>query len=102
MGFGGSQDKDNMWWRFLQCLEQGIGGFFGEHVDFIYNIDFIAGFVGGIVDPLAELSNFIDAPIAGSINLYDIQGSPLGYCLAYRTGITRLTLAIGKTVNRLS
>jgi len=72
MSFGGSHNKDNMWWWFLKRLEQGIGGFFGEHMDFIYNIDLVTGLVRSIVNLLPEVSDFINAAIAGSINFYDI------------------------------
>jgi len=71
-------------------------------MDFIYDIDLILGLVGSIVNLLPEVSDFINAAIAGSINLDDIQSSALGYCLAHRAGITRLPLAIGKTIHRLS
>jgi len=72
MGFSGSQDEDNIWWWFLKGLEQGIRGFLGEHVDFINDIDLVAGLIWSIVDPLPEVSDFINATIAGSINLNDI------------------------------
>ena len=72
MAFGSSQNKDNMRWWFLKCLEQGVGGFFGEHVDFIYNIDLITSLVRSIVDLLPEVSDFINAAIAGGVNFDDI------------------------------
>jgi len=71
-------------------------------MDFIYDIDFITGLVRSVVDLLPELSDIINAAIAGSINLDDIQSSTLGYCLAHRASITRLPLAIGKTIHCLS
>ncbi len=72
MDFSGSQDKDNMWWWFLQGFEQGVRGWFGEHMNFINNINFIAGLIGGIVDSFAEFPDVVNAPIAGGINLYNI------------------------------
>jgi len=102
MGFGGSQDEDNMGWRFLEGLEQSIGGFFGEHMDFIYYIDLIASLVGSIIDPLTEVSDFINTPVTGSINFYDIQSPALSYCLANMASIARLTLAVGNTIHCLS
>jgi len=102
MGFGSSQDKNNVWWWFLKCLQQGVGGFFGEHMDFIYNIDFITGLVRRIVDPVTKVSDFVNATVAGSINFYDIQSPALAYCLAHRASITRFTLAIGQAIYCLS
>jgi hypothetical protein len=72
MGFGSSQNEDNMRWGFLKGLEQGIGGFLGKHVEFIYDIDLVTGLVGSIVDLLTKVSDVINTPIAGSINLYHI------------------------------
>jgi len=102
VGFGSSQNKDNIWWWFLKRLEQGVRGFFGEHMDFIYNIDLVAGLVRRIVDLLPEVSDFIDAAIAGSINFYNIQSPSLGYCLAHGAGVAWLALTIGKTIHCLS
>jgi len=90
-----------MWWWFLKGLEQGIGGFLGEHVNFVYNIDLVTGLVGGIVDPLTEVSDFINAAIAGSINFYDIQSSALGCCLAQGASIAGFTLAVGEAIHCL-
>ena len=39
---------------------------------FNYNIDFETGLVGGIVDLVTEVSDFINASIASGINFYDI------------------------------
>lgn len=102
MGFGGSQNKNNVGWRFLKRLQQGIGGFFSQHMNFVYNIDFITGLVRRIVDPVTELSDFVNATVAGSINFYDIQSPALAYCLAHRASITRFTLTIGQAIYCLS
>ena len=101
MGFGRRQDKDNVRRRLFQRLEQGIGCFFGKHVDFVDNVDFIAGLVGSVVDFLPEVSNFINAAVAGGVNLDNVQGGPLGYGLAQGAGIAGFTLAVIKAVHRL-
>ena len=103
MGFGGSQNKDNMRWGLLKGLEQGIGGFLSEHVDFVYDIDLVTSLVGGIVDLLPEVADIVNAGITGGINLNNVQSRARGYRLAHRTGIARFTLTvIGKAVYRLS
>ena len=102
MGFSGSQHEDNMWWWFLKRFEQGIRGAITKHVDFIYDVDLVAGLVGGIVDLLTEAPNIINASVAGGINFYDIQSSGLGYCLAHGASIARLSITTGKTVHCLS
>jgi hypothetical protein len=101
MDFGGSQDKNDMGRRFFKSLEQGVRGFLSQHMNLIYNIDLVTSLVGSIIDPLTEVSDFIDTPIAGSINLNHIQSPAFGYCLAHGASIARFTLAIGETIHRL-
>ena len=71
-------------------------------MDFVYNVDLIAGLVGGIVDLFPKVSDFINATVAGSINFNHIQSPALGYCPAHVATITRFALAVGNTVHRLS
>jgi len=71
-------------------------------MNLIYDVNLIPCLVGSIGYPLTEVSHFIDTPIAGSINLNDIQSPALGYCLAQAAIIARLTIAVGKAVHRLS
>ena len=72
MSFGSRQDKDDMRWRFLKSFEQGVSGRISEHMDFVYDVDFVTGLVGSVVDPFPELPDVINATIAGSINFYNI------------------------------
>jgi len=102
VGFGGSQNKNNMWWRFLKGLEESVRGASTEHMDFVDDIDLVAGLVGGIVDLLTETADIVDTSVTGSVNFDDIQSPGLSYCLAHGAGITGLTLAIGETIHRLS
>ncbi len=102
MGFGGSQDKNGVGWRFLKSLEQGIGGFFGEHMNLIDNIDLVMSLVGSVVDPFAEVSDVINTAVAGSINLDNIQSPTLGYCLAHGASIAWFSFAVSKTIHCLS
>jgi hypothetical protein len=41
-------------------------------MDFIHNIDLVGSLAGSIVDLLPEVSNIVNATIAGSVNLYDV------------------------------
>jgi hypothetical protein len=102
MGFGGSQDEDDVGRRFFKSLEQGVGGAGAEHVDFIYDVDLEAGLVGGVINLLTEASDVVDAGVAGGVNLYDVQCLSFGYCLADVAGVARFALAIGKTIYRFS
>ncbi|GAH68171.1 unnamed protein product [marine sediment metagenome] len=72
MGFGGSQNKDNMWRWLLKRLEQGIRGVSTKHMDFIYDIDLVTSLIWRIIDLLTEAADIINTGVAGSVNLYDI------------------------------
>jgi hypothetical protein len=50
-------------------------------MDFIYDVDFISGFAGGVVDPLTEVAYILYTGVTGGVNLDDVQGSPFSYCL---------------------
>ena len=102
MGFGSSQDKDNMWWWFLKGFEQGVRGAITKHVDFVYDVDLVTGLVGSIVDLLTEAPDIINTSVTGGINFYNIKSSNLGYCLAHGASIARLTITIGEAVYCLS
>ncbi len=73
MRFGRGQNKDNVRWRFFQGLKQSIKGFFGEHVYFVDDVDFVLGAGGRNVDFVAQLADFVDTAIAGSIDFDNIQ-----------------------------
>jgi hypothetical protein len=85
----------------LQGLEHGIGGVFGEHMDFVNDVHLISSAVGGIVDPLAQFPDVIDATVAGSIDLYHIQCPAPIHSFTHLTGVTRLPLTVGKAVDGL-
>ena len=72
-------------------------------MDFVYDIDLVAGLAGRIVGSLAKLPDFIDTTVTGGINLYDVQRPALGYRLTNRAGIARLpATAAGKAAYGLS
>jgi len=71
-------------------------------MDFVYDIDFVAGLVRSIVDLLAEVSDFINAAIASRIYFDNIQSPAFGYGLTHGASITWFTLAIGKAIYCLS
>ena len=69
---------------------------------FVDDVDLVTGLVGSIIDLLTEAPNILNAGVTGGINLNDIESPGLGNCLAHRTSITWLTLAIGQTIHCLS
>jgi hypothetical protein len=71
-------------------------------MDFVYDIDLMPCFAGGVIGSLAEVADIIHAGVAGGVNLYDIQSPALSYCLAHGAGIARFTFAIAQAINCLS
>jgi hypothetical protein len=102
MRFSSGKDKDNMGGRFLQGLKQSIRGWLGEHMNLIYDIDFIFGNIGDEVSPLSDPPNLINTSVTRGVNLYYIQSSTLSDSLAYFTGITRLPPTVIKAIHRFS
>ena len=102
MGFGSGENKDDMWWRFLQRLEECIRGTITKHMDFINDIDLVTGVIWRIIDLLAEASDIINTGVAGGVNFNNIKCSAFGDILAHRAGVTGFSLAfIGGTVDCL-
>ena len=71
-------------------------------MDFVYDVDLVAGLIGGIINPLAEVPDIINASITGGINLNKIYRPAFVYGLAYGTSIARFPLTIIKTIHCLS
>ena len=78
VGFGGGEDEFHVLRRLLQGLEEGVKGGCGEYVDLIDVIDpeFPAG--GGEADGFAELADFIDAVVRGTVDFEDIERAAFG------------------------
>ena len=63
--------------RLLQGLEEGVGRLAGEHVGFVDYVH-LAAVLGGLeVDLLPDLANFLNAPVAGGVQLDDVQVAAL-------------------------
>lgn len=78
MGLGRSQDENDMLGRFFQGLEQGIECALGEHVDFVDDVYLILRTARKEFYLLADVSDFIDAVVAGSVNFHNIRAVALG------------------------
>ncbi|MBA7699731.1 hypothetical protein ES703_108430 [subsurface metagenome] len=88
MGISSSQDENDMRGRFLQSLEKSIEGFTGEHMDFIYNINFEFCLGGGKFYPLPKISHLINTSIRSPIDLQYIQRVTPDYFLAVVAAVT--------------
>ena len=73
MGFSGRQHEHNMGWRLFQCFQQRIEGFVGQHVNFINDINFVAGLRRRKLDILTEFADFVNSTVGSGVNLIDIH-----------------------------
>src|SRR5260370_27675132 len=62
-----------MWGRLFQRLQQRVERLLRQHVDFVDDVNLEAGAGGAILDILSNVSDFLDAPIAGAVDLQDIH-----------------------------
>src|SRR3990172_4233369 len=93
MGLGGSEDKDGVAGGLLQGLEKGVEGLGGEHVYFVYDVDLVAGFIGDKVHLIPQVSDLVNAPVAGGIYLYEVKAAPLGNRAAHEATVAGLAKA---------
>jgi hypothetical protein len=64
--------------RFLQRFQQRVERIFGEHMDFVDDVDLVARRHGGIAHRLDNLAHIIDAGMAGGVHLDHVDMPPLG------------------------
>ena len=90
--FRGRENELHMRWRLLEGLQQRVKGVFREHVDFVDNVDLVAGRDRRIAHRLDNLADIIDAGMAGGIHLDDVDkaaGRDAPARLAHAAGIDR-------------
>ena len=77
VGFGGAEDEDDVRRRLFQCFQKRVGSLRGEHVRFVDDVDLALAFGGQEVDPVANIADFINAPVAGGVQFDDVQVAAL-------------------------
>ena len=97
----GDQGKDHVRRWLFQGLEQGIEGRLGEHVCFIQHVDFVLSFARPEAHLLADIADLVDAPIAGGIDLDQVQQTPLVDGYTDRTAIAGPLADRRLTIDRL-
>lgn len=63
VGVGGRHDKDDVLGRFLEGFEEGVGGRFSQHVNFVDDVDFVFPFRWGDDGFFAEFADVVDAGV---------------------------------------
>ena len=76
--FGRRQNEfDVARWLFKR-LQQGVEGVFGEHVDFVDDVDFEPAARRAILGVVDHVADVIHAGVGGGVDLDDVQILPLG------------------------
>ena len=70
----GGEDEDGVCRRFLECLEEGVEGCCGKHVNLIDDEDFVLADLWRDVDLLDELSDVVHTVVGGCIEFVDVVG----------------------------
>ena len=92
MWFRSCQNEFGVGRWLLQGLKEGIGGFFSYHVDFVYNVDLVVSQIWGIIDFFSQVTDFINAPVAGGVYLDDIRGTTFVDSFTHGAAIARFAL----------
>ena len=70
---GSAEDEDDVLWGFLQGFEEGVGRLGGEHVGFVDDVDLASALGRHEVDPVTDVANLVNAPVAGGVQLDDVH-----------------------------
>ena len=77
---GGREEEFHMRRRFLERLQQRIEGTLRQHVDFVDDIDLVAGSDRGIAHRLDDLAHIVDARIRCGVHFDNIDVAGLKNC----------------------
>ena len=77
VGFGGRKHEPGVWRGLFQSLEQRVEGAGTKHMHFVDDVDLVAGFAGLETDFLAQLTDVVDAVVAGRVDFDQIKEAAL-------------------------
>ena len=78
MHLGRRENKSDVCRRLFEGLEQGVKRRPGEHVHLIDDVDLAAGCLRQVADLVAKVANIVDAVVARTVDLDDIDTAALG------------------------
>ena len=70
---GRREHEHNLGRRLLERLEQGVPGLRRQHVDFVDDVDLVPVAGRGVTHGLAQLADGVDAAVAGTVDLQDVE-----------------------------
>jgi hypothetical protein len=94
LGLGGGEDEEDVGRGFLQGLQEGVEGAFGEHVGLVQDEDLFGGGKGGQKDPLPQLPHVLHGVVAGGVNLHHVGVGALLHRLAVGADPARALLPL--------
>ena len=75
---GGREDELHVLGRLLEGLQQRVEGAGREHVDFVDDVDLVAGGGGAVGDAVDDLADVADAGARGRVHLEHVDMAALG------------------------
>ena len=73
VGFSGAEHENHVVRGLFQCLQEGIRGSVGQHMGFIDDVDLALALGWREVYLLPDVSDLIDATVAGGIQFDDVH-----------------------------
>ena len=73
MLFRGGKDEGHTRRGFFQGLQQGVEGFLGEHMRFVYDENLVAAFKGRIPYGIAQAANIVDTSVGSTVYFHHIN-----------------------------
>ena len=70
---GGAEDELHVLGRLFQRFQKRVERLAREHVDFVDDVDLAAGPAGANADVLTQLTDLVDAPVAGPVDLQHVD-----------------------------
>ena len=95
------QDEFYMFRRLFESFEESIECSCREHMDLIYDIDFVLGLVWFEARTFDEITDILYSVIARTIDLDDIEESIIIECDTVFTGVARISFCWVFAVQRL-
>ncbi len=73
--FGGGEDEDQVFRRFLDDLQQGVEALRGDHVGLVDDEDPVLRLSGREESPIAQLAGVVDTTVAGRVEFDDVDAA---------------------------
>jgi hypothetical protein len=86
-GLSSGKDEEDMGRRFLQRFQKGIERFRRKHVDFVDDIDLEPAVARHVFDVLSKFTDFVNAPVGGTIDFKHIDRNAIRNLFAGRAHI---------------